>query len=237
LPQIPLWFQAVKKASPERSGIMNLPLILGQVALLVISGRLVTKFGQYAAYMLASAVLATVGSGLMSTFTINTGSGEWISYQLINGMGRGIGFQMPLVAAQVFLAPRDIPVGAAVMTFFQSFGGAIFVSVGQNVFTTQLLRALREHVPHIRAEIIMEAGSTGFRNIVPEDLVLQVESAYNTAVQACFYVAVAVSAASIIGVVCTEWKSIHEKNVEEAVEEIEIPTRRNESQATLTHET
>lgn len=215
---------------------MNLPLILGQVALLVITGRLVTKFGQYAAYMLASAVLATVGSGLMTTFRINTSPGEWISYQLINGMGRGMGFQMPLVAAQAFLAPRDIPVGAAVMTFFQSFGGAIFVSVGQNVFTNQLLHALRQKVPHISAETIMVAGPTEFRNIVSVDSILQVESAYNDAVQASFYVAVAVSAASIIGVVFTEWKSIHEKEREVLVEEIEIPTRRDESQVALTHD-
>jgi hypothetical protein len=82
----------------------------------------------------------------------------------------------------------------------------------------------------------METGPTEFRSIIPADLVLPVGSAYNTALQASFSMAVVIPAASIIGVVFKEWKSVHKKKVEEAVKEIEIPTRRNESPMALPKE-
>jgi len=183
--------------------------------------------------MLLSTVLATVGAGLMTLFDTHTSAGEWISYQIINGMGRGIGFQMPLVAAQAFLLPSEIAVGAAVMTFFQSFGGAIFVSVGQNVFTTRLLHTLRKTVPQPSAESIVAAGPTEFRSLVSPEFVPQVVDAYNEGVKASFFVAVAVSAASIIGVVFTEWKSIYEKKQETQGQNIELPTQDGESRVAL----
>lgn len=41
-------------------------------------------------------VLAAVGSGLISTFTLDTNTGTWIGYQIIGGLGRGFALQMVL---------------------------------------------------------------------------------------------------------------------------------------------
>lgn len=39
-------------------------------------------------------ILASVGSGLTSTFTTDTSTGTWIGYQIIAGAGRGFALQI-----------------------------------------------------------------------------------------------------------------------------------------------
>lgn len=96
----PIWFQAIKGVSPVRSGIMNIPMVLALVIFSVLAGGLVTKLGYYTPFVYASAVLMSIGAGLLSTFTTETGSPKWIGYQVIYGAGVGLGLQQPLVAVQ-----------------------------------------------------------------------------------------------------------------------------------------
>ena len=61
---------------------------------------LVNKIGYYVPICLLAAIFISVGSGLISTFSPGTQTGEWIGYQIILGVGRGLGLQM---ARQIFL--------------------------------------------------------------------------------------------------------------------------------------
>ena len=103
-----------------KSGIMNLPMILSVVVFSLIGGVLVTTFGQYAPYMIASSVFMSVGAGLLSTFKVNTGPGEWIGYQILLGLGVGIGMQQALVAPQVVLPRKDTAIGVSIIMFMQT---------------------------------------------------------------------------------------------------------------------
>jgi hypothetical protein len=58
------------------------------------NGPIVNRVGYYIPISLFSAVLVAVGGGLMSTFSPSTSTGKWIGYQIILGVGRGIGLQM-----------------------------------------------------------------------------------------------------------------------------------------------
>lgn len=44
---LPIWFQAIKGASATKSGIMNLPMLLGLVLTMIICGVLTTMIGYY----------------------------------------------------------------------------------------------------------------------------------------------------------------------------------------------
>lgn len=39
-------------------------------------------------------ILLSVGSGLIATFSPSTPTGKWIGYQILYGVGRGLGIQM-----------------------------------------------------------------------------------------------------------------------------------------------
>jgi hypothetical protein len=105
---LPMYFQSVDNASPIRSGVLNLPLVLAIAIGSTVSGVIVSKTGHAAPFMLGGAVLATVSAGLMYTFDIGTPTGKWIGYQIFYGGAVGLGFQMAINIAQANAKPEDI---------------------------------------------------------------------------------------------------------------------------------
>ncbi|KAJ6615532.1 major facilitator superfamily domain-containing protein [Mycena sp. CBHHK59/15] len=214
---LPIWFQAIKGVSAVKSGIDNLPLILSLVVSSLVSGGVITFVGYYTPFMILSSVLMAVGAGLISTFVPSTGHEHWIGYQIIFGFGVGFGMQQPIIAAQTVLSLQDIPTGTALIMFMQTLGGALFVSVGQNVFTNKLVSGLISQVPSIDPKIVLNAGATSLQTAVDAQYLPAVISVYSQALVSAFYVSIAMACLSIVGALGMEWKSIKGKNIEMAI--------------------
>jgi hypothetical protein len=210
---LPIWFQAVKGVSATKSGIMNLPCILGLVIISMGAGVLVTVTGYYTPWMLLSSVLMAIGAGLLATLKTDSGHAEWIGYQFLFGAGVGFGMQQTLVAVQTTLAADDVAIGTAIMMFTQTLGGALFISVGQNVFTNQLVKNLQSVVPDLDPKIVLAVGATEIKNQIEAKFLPGVLSAYNLALTQTFYVSVAAGSLSIIGAAFVEWKSMKGKQI------------------------
>lgn len=214
---IPIWFQAIKGTTATESGIRNLPMILALVLFSIVSGGLVTVLGYYAPFMILSAVLMAIGAGLISTWKVDTGSSMWIGYQIIYGLGVGSGMQQALIAAQTVLHLDDIPTGTSIIMFAQTFGGALFIGVAQNVFTNRLLSNLLVNVPTLDPALVLSTGAVSLKDTITKnapDLLPGVLTAYNSALVQTYYVSVAMAALSIFGVVAIEWKSVKGKKIE-----------------------
>ncbi|KAJ7275515.1 major facilitator superfamily transporter [Mycena haematopus] len=214
---LPIWFQAIKGTTAVKSGIDNLPMILSLVLASILSGVLVTTFGYYAPFFLLSTALMTIGAGLMSTFKTDTGHSKWMGYQVIFGFGIGFGMQGPLIAAQTVLELKDVPIGTSINMFLQTLGGALFISVGQNVFQNKLISGLVSRVPGVSPDIIFAAGATNLKNAVDPQYLSAVLEVYNDALVTAFQVGIAMAGISIVGSVVMEWKSVKGKNIEMAV--------------------
>lgn len=204
---LPLWFQAIKGVTAVKSGIMNLPMVLGVVIASIMAGLLTRKLGYYAPWMLLSSILTPIGAGLISAFTPHTGHTKWIGYQALFGLGLGAGSQQPSVAAQTVLARKDVSTGAALMMFFQILGGAVFTSVGNNLFDSRLQRDLAD-MPGIDVGSVASAGATALRSMVPATLLPEVLLGYNDALRNVFHLATALSALCVFGALAIEWKSV-----------------------------
>jgi EmrB/QacA subfamily drug resistance transporter len=209
---LPIWFQAVQNQTPIMSGVRNIPMLLGNVLSSVVAGTLVTRYGYYTPFMIIGAVFMPIGYGLLSSLEVDSSTGAWIGYQVIAGIGVGLGMQQPLIAVQVVLDIADVPTGTALVIFFQSLGGALFVSAGQTVFSSALTRGVKD-IPEIHAEAILAAGSE-FRDVFPENLWDQLEEVFNTAVNETLYVSAATAAVTIFFAVLISWKSVKGKNIE-----------------------
>jgi hypothetical protein len=203
--------------SATQSGIRNLPVILGLVVISMIAGGLVTAVGYYTPFMLISAVLMAIGSGLLTTFEVDTGSPQWIGYQFIFGAGVGFGMQQTLVAVQTVLPAADVPIGTAIMMFSQTLGGALFISVAQNVFTNQLIKNLKTVVPDLDPAIVLVVGATELKNQIEQRYLPGVLTAYNLALTQTFYVSVATATVSIVGAAFVQWTSMKGKKIEMAM--------------------
>jgi hypothetical protein len=47
--------------------------------------------------MIASTVIMSIGTGLLTTFEPSTASPTWIGFQALAGIGIGLGMQLPLI--------------------------------------------------------------------------------------------------------------------------------------------
>lgn len=211
---LPVWFQAVQGVSAVQSGIRNLPMLLAVVVASIFAGGLVTAIGYYAPFMIAGTVLMSIGAGLLSTFDPETMSGKWIGYQILFGIGVGLGMQQPMIAVQTALDIKDIPTGTSVVIFLQTLGGALFVSVGQSVFTNGLVSALATNVPTIDPSVILVTGATNLQQTVPAELLTGVIAAYSTALTKAFLVSIGLAAFTVVGSAFIPWKSVKGKNIE-----------------------
>lgn len=145
---------------------MNMALVPGITVIAVIAGFITKKIGYYTPWMVIGAVLMSIGAGLITTFTVHTSHPKWIGYQVLFGLGMGIGMQQPNVAVQTVLQRRDVPTGASLVFFFQDLGGSLFTSVANNLFDNKLKEGL-QNIPGIDAKIIKNVGATDLRRFVP----------------------------------------------------------------------
>ncbi|RAK79022.1 MDR family MFS transporter [Aspergillus fijiensis CBS 313.89] len=156
-------------------------------------------------------VVRPTGAGLISTWHVDTSAGMWIGYQIILGFGIGLGMQHAAIAVQTVLQPRDIPVGVSLVFFCQQLGGAIFVSVGENVFDRKLIAGLTRVLDDLDPESIINTGATDLRSIVPAKDLHTVLVEYNTALHWVFIVGTIMAALSALGACALEWKSVKGK--------------------------
>jgi MFS family permease len=201
---IPEWLQAIKGVSAVRSGIDTIPLVLSLVVASIFTGQLISKVGYYTPFGITSAVMMSVGSGLITTWSVETSSGKWIGYQIFLGFGIGMGMQVATLAAQTVLDRKDVPIGMTLMFFMQQLGGAIFVSVGVNVLDNQLTRRL----PATYELAVAKIGATEFRKIVPAEDLNSVLQAYNAALREVFVVGTCLSCTALLGAVLIEFRSV-----------------------------
>ena len=214
---IPIYFQAIQGVDAVQSGIRNLALVLSLVVASLTTGILVTKIGYYTPFMIVASVIMSIGGGLLTTLWVDSSEGKWLGYQILFGFGLGMGMQQANLAAQVVLNRRDVSVGASLMVFSQSLGGAIFISVGQNILSNKLASGLAE-LGGINPQAVVSSGATDIRNIVPAQLLPQVLEIYNLAIRDAFYAGLAMACFTIFGALLMEWRNIKKEKDKKPVE-------------------
>jgi hypothetical protein len=181
-------------------------MILAMVIFTVVSGGGITKLGYYQPFLLSSSILASIGAGLLTTFEVTTTHSAWIGYQALFGIGCGLGLQVAMVVVQAALSAEDIPIATAMMIFAQTCGGAVFVSVAQNIFSNLLIQNLVKAAPDVDPSIVVSTGAINLKNVVNKEFLPGVLVAYNRALTQTWFVSVATAAVSIIGVVVIDWR-------------------------------
>ncbi len=75
--------------------------------------------------------------------------------------------------------------------FSQTFGGAIFLTVAQTIFSNSLSVKIAEYLPNIDAGKVISAGATGMHDVVAEADLPGVLLAYADSVDHVFYLVTA----------------------------------------------
>ena len=214
---LPLYFQSIKGASATKSGIDILPLMLSTVISSIVAGGLITWVGYYTPFLIVGSILFSIGVGLITTYSINMPFGKWFGYQILTGAGVGVGFQIPLIAVQTVLPLADVPVGSALVIFFQSLGGALFISVAQTVFQNGLIRGTHKFTPNLDPLFLLRAGATEIRTVLERAGMLDelpgALKAYMEGLTDSYRVALACTVAAAVAAFFFEWRSVKDDEV------------------------
>ncbi|KKY28642.1 putative mfs transporter [Phaeomoniella chlamydospora] len=208
---VPIWFQAVRGVSAQESGIRTVPFLLSNILAAIPVGALVSKVGYYTPFIWVGSAIFPVGTGLLYLLKVDSGPGQWIGYQILAGIAAGICVQLPFVAVQCVLSKKDMATGNAVAVFFNSMGGAIGVSIAENIFSNGLIEQIPKHAPGANLAAIVTAGATHFRDVVPKSQLHGVLVGYNVAVVNCFLIGVASASIAFLEGFLFEMKSVKGK--------------------------
>jgi MFS family permease len=207
---VPIWFQAIKGTTAVKAGIDMIPTVLALVVATILCGVITNKVGYYTQNAIIGCCLMSIGAGLITMWDVDTDHQMWIGFQVLYGLGTGCGMQQPSMAAQTVLERKDVPIGVSLMFFAQQFGGSLFISISQSVFTNQLINGLPRS---INAEQVINTGATDLARAFGGLQLSHIQNAYNEALRGSFYVATAAACAAILGAVSLEWRSVKKNPV------------------------
>jgi hypothetical protein len=183
---MPLRFQTIDGLSAISSGIMTLPIMLGVVCSSIITGLAISYVGYCNPFIISSSLCMSVGIGLLTTLTSDTSRPALVCFQILLGLGLGMGIQSPISAVQAVLAPEYAPIGVSIIMFARTLGGAIAVSISQNVFANRLSSALISTVPNLDPAAVLATGATTIEDIVGTEYTAEEVSALQSALARVF---------------------------------------------------
>lgn len=105
---LPIYFQSILGATPLKSAVNNLPLMLAAAVFALAGGVVVTVTGRAQQVMMVGSMLATVSVGLIYTFDIGTSTAKWAGVQFFTGATMAFAIMHGLTVAQAGVGPEDL---------------------------------------------------------------------------------------------------------------------------------
>ncbi|KAB5546816.1 putative efflux pump antibiotic resistance protein [Coniochaeta sp. 2T2.1] len=205
---LPIYFQSILGASPIRSGVDNLPLVLSAAVFALAGGAIVMKTGRAQQVMFSGSLLATVAIGLIYTLDLETSTAKWAGYQFFTGAALAFAIMHGLSIAQASVGPDDLAAVTANLLFWQMIGGAFSTSAGQAAFVNRLLATLPKTAPGINPGLVLLTGASELHNVFPADVLPGVLVAYMTGLKAAFAVAIAFSGVAFLCSLLIPWSKL-----------------------------
>jgi len=164
---LPILYQAARNSSATHSGIDILPFMLGLILTTVITGQVVGKSGYYYPFLNVGAAFIIIGAALLYTVNTTTSDAKITGFQILVGVGTGMGLQNTIVATQVeFKAtPKLIGQATSMASFSKFLGGTIALGIAEPVFSSQLNKFLRIYAPNAPAQIVLNSPTAIWTSI------------------------------------------------------------------------
>lgn len=106
-----------------------------------------------------------------------------------------------------------MPTANACVMFFNSLGGALSISIAQNIFVNTLAKEIPKYVPGLDSRVVSEAGATNLRKVVSPEQLPGVLEGYNKSIVTAFALAIATSGVAFFVSLGMEQKSVKGKKI------------------------
>lgn len=135
---LPLYFQSVKQASPVRSGILILPMMVTEATVDILVGILVHRTGRYREIIWAGVTIMTLGTGLYIHLGTDSPIAMIIGFEIIGGIGLALLFQTPMIAIQGTVSQAETATATATLGFIRNLATSLSIVLGGVVFQNSM---------------------------------------------------------------------------------------------------
>lgn len=135
---LPTYLQMVYGLTPTQSGLMLIPMTIGQLGAATIVGALVSRTGHYRAWPVTGTLVAAVGMFLMSTLDAHSPAGLVIAYTTLLGTGIGMIVQLLVLLVQNSVPPHIVGTATSDNNFFRQIGVSLGAAIIGAAFTSRL---------------------------------------------------------------------------------------------------
>ncbi|TPX16217.1 uncharacterized protein E0L32_004212 [Thyridium curvatum] len=204
---LPVYFQAVQRVTPSRSGVQILPFSATFCVSGLVGGILVSKLGRFKAVHVASFALQLVSLGTFTLLDRGTGTAVWVVLQLLYGWSLGMPNPSLLTAVQADVPDSLNAASTGAFAFVRSVATIFAVSVPAAVFGNrfdELLAAAgavrdypgaRESLARGRA---FERASRDFIDSFPQDIQEGIIGLYELSLRRVWHVSLAFAGAGLV---------------------------------------
>lgn len=206
------YMQLARGATPTQSGLMTLPMIVGQMGGGIVIGQLISRSGKWKRYVVAGGALTILALALMGTIRYDTNFALVSVYMFLLGLGLGMVMQNVVLAVQNSVAAKDMGAASAGVTFFRSLGGTIGVSALGAVLSQRVPTLLQDGLSKLSPDQLsahaaeleaMQSGALPKISAMAENnpIRLAIEGAYGQAIGQMFWFAVPLAVIAFIAIV------------------------------------
>ena len=221
------YFQLARGANPTESGLMTIPMVVGQMDASIIIGQLISRFGKWKRWMVSGSVLVLAGVSLMSTLRYDTPF-IWVSvYMVVLGAGLGMVMQNLSLVVQNDTPAAQLGAATSNVSFFRSVAGAIGVTIMGSILASQVTShitdSLEGFTPSSADEVDalkeLATGTVPAVSHLPHAIRVIVESAYGHGIADAFIIAIPLAVVSLIAIALLPNRPLSTKTAAESLKE------------------
>ncbi|KAH8898028.1 MFS general substrate transporter, partial [Thozetella sp. PMI_491] len=203
---LPVYFQAVQRVSPSRSGVQILPFSATFCVSGLVGGMLVSKLGRFKSIHIASFALQIVSLGLFTLLDRDSTTAVWVILQLIYGWSLGMPNPSLLTAIQAELPDSLNAASTGAFAFVRSVATIFAVSVPAAVFGNRFDQLLTTTAmvddPAVQQALARglayEKASRDFINSFPQEMQDGIITLYELSLRRVWYVSMAFAGAGFL---------------------------------------
>ena len=135
---LPLYFQSVQLASPTKSGLLIMPMMVAASICDILVGVLIHQTGRYVELIWAGTTCLTLGTGLYVMLGIDTSLGKIIAFEIIGGIGLSLLLTTPMLAIQNSVSQNDAAVSTSTLGFTRNVASSLSLVLGGIVFQNSM---------------------------------------------------------------------------------------------------